>query len=97
MKIKSSLLFCFMVWMQRGHHKLGERKGKIIMKKGNNVAIVDLKDTEYVEANSYCLERYKVFLKHWFNSGKDILSDLYYQGKREVMHNRKCNYVDKFR
>lgn len=97
MKIKKSLLFCFMIWMQRGHHKLGEKKGKLIMKKGDNVAIVELKDEEYVEANEYCLKRYELFLQHWFDAGKKLLNSLYLEGKREVMHNRKCNYLDNFR
>ena len=56
MKIKESLVFMFVVWMQKGGHNLNERKGNIVMRKNGKVAEIYFSDADYYEINDYCKE-----------------------------------------
>lgn len=84
MKLKQSLLFCFIVWMEQGGHGLKEGKHHIVMRKANKSAKIEKSDNEYLELNDYAQERYFLFLQQWFKHGIEFLYKLTLKGEAEI-------------
>lgn len=94
MKLKNSLLFVFMVWMENGGHSLAAKKNMIVFKKNGKIAKVCCSDSEYLEINDYCQERYAMFLKQWLNNGISFINNLNRDGAIKIMHNRSKSYLE---
>lgn len=94
MKIKESLVFVFVVWMQKGGHNLNERKGNLIMKRNGKTAEIYFSNDDYYEINDYCKERYQLFLVQWFKYGVEFITNLKREGAIEVMRHRGQRYLE---
>lgn len=97
MKIKNSLVFAFLVWMEKGDHTIRYKKNHFVMKKNGKIATIAYFDKDdYLEINQYCIERYQLFLYQWFKFGEDFLNKLKQHGAVQVMKNRSKNYMEMY-
>lgn len=94
LKVKKSLLFCFIVWLTRGDYKIHDTKRDIVLSRKDKEVLIKIKDDEYLEMNEVGQDRYKVFLKHWLNFGVELLNDLRIEGNMLAKKNRGQRYLE---
>lgn len=94
LKIKKSLLFCFLVWLMRGGYKMRDTKRDLFMCRGDKEVFIKLKDDEYLEMNELGRDRYSLFLSHWLDGGVKLLKNLNQEGNRIAKRNNRKWYME---
>lgn len=97
MKIKGSIIFVFVVFMQNGGHSLSEKKGNIVMKKNGKTAQIYWSKDDYLEINDYCQERYMLFLNQWLKYGVEFIESLKDSGVMQISKLRRQAYIGMMR
>lgn len=97
MKIKGSIIFAFVVFMQNGGHSLSEKKGNIVMKKNGKTAQIYWSKEDYLEINDYCEERYILFLNQWLKYGVEFIESLKDSGVMQISRLRGQAYMGMMR
>lgn len=91
MKLKQSILFPFMSWMVNGGHSVSGSKGFVKLSRNGKVAKIEDAESDYLEINDYCAERYRIFLRQWLNHGYEFIDNAKLNGIAHIQKARHHN------
>ena len=83
--IPDTLSFPFTVWMYENGFYAGRKKGFLVLKRGELVVKISMKETEQgYEMNDFCQRKFLQFCKAWLNRDKNYIDQLRMRGMAKM-------------